>query len=232
MSDLPERIWTERPDIFPDMGIYYTYHTDGQGEYIRADTVQAQIDAAVKAERERMKPFVDTAQRFHRRVQLLKGFWASKLARTRKEERFWRAKACRPRRPDDAWRAEVFNMAFASGVNAACDAMREDGSLYKYYGELVENVRAALNPRKEVMPSEARTRAAHDTAPAGLSAGGGAPPPWPKGLIHLTNTRDMRCATKGCEGRVSTRFEGGGIGSDYCEPCGLKVAKVATRGGA
>ena len=52
------------------------------------------------------------------------------------------------------------------------------------------------------------------------------PAPWPEGLIHLTNTRRFHvdCATEGCERRVSTRFEAGGISSDYCEPCGRKVA--------
>jgi hypothetical protein len=56
---------------------------------------------------------------------------------------------------------------------------------------------------------------------------GGAPPAWPEGLIHLTNTRRFHvdCATEGCGRRVSTRFDG----SDYCEPCGRKVA---TEGGA
>jgi hypothetical protein len=51
---------------------------------------------------------------------------------------------------------------------------------------------------------------------------GAAPPPWPAGLIHLTNTRRFHvdCATEGCGRRVSTRFEG----RDYCEPCGRKVA--------
>jgi hypothetical protein len=53
--------------------------------------------------------------------------------------------------------------------------------------------------------------------------------PWPEGLIHLTNTRRFHvdCATEGCGRRVSTRFEG----SDYCEPCGRKVA-LAQKGGA
>jgi hypothetical protein len=52
--------------------------------------------------------------------------------------------------------------------------------------------------------------------------------PWPEGLIHLTNTRDMHCATEGCRRRVRTRFEG----NDYCEPCGRKVAALAQKGGA
>jgi hypothetical protein len=49
-----------------------------------------------------------------------------------------------------------------------------------------------------------------------------APPSWPEGLIHLTNTRRFHvdCATEGCGRRVSTRF----AGSDYCEPCGRRVA--------
>jgi hypothetical protein len=53
MSDLPESIWADPPDIFDDMSIWYNYPTKGQTQYIRADTVQAQIDAAVTAERER-----------------------------------------------------------------------------------------------------------------------------------------------------------------------------------
>lgn len=52
MSDLPKSIWADPPDIFDDMSIWYNYPTEGQTEYVRADTVQAQIDAAVKAERE------------------------------------------------------------------------------------------------------------------------------------------------------------------------------------
>jgi hypothetical protein len=55
-------------------------------------------------------------------------------------------------------------------------------------------------------------------------------PPWPEGLIHLTNTRRFHvdCATEGC-GRVArTRF----AGRDYCEPCGRKVAGLALKGGA
>jgi hypothetical protein len=50
--------------------------------------------------------------------------------------------------------------------------------------------------------------------------------PWPVGLIHLTNTRDLDCATKGCGRRVSTRF----AGSDYCEPCGRKVVALVQKG--
>ena len=53
MSDLPESIWADPPDIFDDMSIWYNYPTEGQTQYVRADTVQAQIDAAVAAERER-----------------------------------------------------------------------------------------------------------------------------------------------------------------------------------
>jgi hypothetical protein len=82
------------------------------------------------------------------------------------------------------------------------------------------------SPGKEVMPSEARTnRAAHDIGPGDQAVAGAAP--WPEGLIHLTNTRRFHvdCATEGCGRRVSTRFDG----SDYCEPCGRKVA---TEGGA
>lgn len=57
---------------------------------------------------------------------------------------------------------------------------------------------------------------------------GAAPPPWPVGLIHLTNTRRFHvdCATEGCGRRVSTRF----AGSDYCEPCGREAAALAQKG--
>ena len=44
--DTPERIWADGPEIFDDMGLWYTYESKGHVEYIRADTVQAQIDAA------------------------------------------------------------------------------------------------------------------------------------------------------------------------------------------
>jgi hypothetical protein len=115
---------------------------DAQLKWVRADTVQAQIDAAVKAERERMKPFADTAQRFHRRMQLLEGFWASKLARTRSELCFWKSAYSRQYKPDESF--EPFQTeAFERGVNAACDAMREDKSLHRYYGDLIERIRAA-----------------------------------------------------------------------------------------
>jgi hypothetical protein len=55
-----------------------------------------------------------------------------------------------------------------------------------------------------------------------------APPPWPENLFGLTNTRRFHvdCATEGCGRRVSTRF----AGSDYCEPCGRKVAALAQKG--
>jgi hypothetical protein len=44
MSDLPQSIWADPPDIFDDMSIWYNYQTKGQTKYVRADTVQAQID--------------------------------------------------------------------------------------------------------------------------------------------------------------------------------------------
>jgi hypothetical protein len=65
-------------------------------------------------------------------------------------------------------------------------ALREAADLIdkRHRGDLPDHIlsedgnaiRAMIdNPGKEVMPSEARSnRAAHDTAPAGLSAGGGA----------------------------------------------------------
>jgi hypothetical protein len=61
---------------------------------------------------------------------------------------------------------------------------------------------------------------------AALAQKGGAAP-WPEGLIHLTNTRRFHvdCATEGCGQRVRTRF----AGSDYCEPCGRKVALAQKR---
>ena len=49
MSDLPESIWADPPDIFDDMSIWYNYPTKGQTKYVRADIVQAQIDAAREA---------------------------------------------------------------------------------------------------------------------------------------------------------------------------------------
>ena len=59
MSEAPERIWVE--DEFgegdEDQWTYGTWDVRNYAgydvEYVRADTVQAQIDAAVKAERER-----------------------------------------------------------------------------------------------------------------------------------------------------------------------------------
>jgi hypothetical protein len=99
------------------------------------------------------------------------------------------------------------------------------------YALLAEAAILALidKPGKEVMPSEARTnRAAHDIGPGDQAVAGAAP--WPEGLIHLTNTRRFHvdCATEGCGRRVRTRF----AGSDYCEPCGRKVAALAQKGGA
>ena len=49
MSDLPESIWADPPDIFDDMSIWYNYPTEGQTKYVRADTVQVLIDAAREA---------------------------------------------------------------------------------------------------------------------------------------------------------------------------------------
>jgi hypothetical protein len=62
---------------------------------------------------------------------------------------------------------------------------------------------------------------------AALAQKGGAAP-WPENLFGLTgDTLHLRCATEGCGQRVSTRFEADGISSDYCEPCGRKVAGAA-----
>ena len=43
MTDEMERIWAEDPDIFDDMGIYYTSKTKGLVEYVRGDIVQKLI---------------------------------------------------------------------------------------------------------------------------------------------------------------------------------------------
>ena len=57
MSEAPERIWIE--DERPDGGSCHVYNAPTPGvlkyavEDDRADTLQAQLDAAVKAERER-----------------------------------------------------------------------------------------------------------------------------------------------------------------------------------
>ena len=113
---------------------------------------------------------------------------------------------------------------------------------------------ALIDTGKEVMPDAAQSPpAGHDIGPGDQAVAGAAqdailygtgfmqggkhvspedilaePPPWPEGLIHLTNTRRFHvdCATEGCGRRVSTRFEG----RDYCEPCGRKVA-LAQKGG-
>jgi hypothetical protein len=64
---------------------------------------------------------------------------------------------------------------------------------------------------------------------AALAQKGGAAP-WPENLFGLTgDTLHLRCATEGCGQRVSTRFEADGISSDYCEPCGRKVALAQKR---
>jgi hypothetical protein len=146
MTDLPERVWVWRNEpgnevVISVPGLPYP---TGAPEYIRKDIA----DAAVKAERERMKPFADTAQRFHRRMQLLEGFWASKLARTRSELGFWRSAYSRRHKPDENFKT-FQTEAFDRGVNAACDAMREDKSLQRYYGDLIERIRAAAIRRGE-----------------------------------------------------------------------------------
>lgn len=100
-------------------------------------TAQAQIDAAVAAERKRMKPFVNTSQRFHRRMQLLEGYWAGKLARANAERLFWKQAYCRQHSPAEGFQKE----AFERGVSAVCDALREHTAFYTYYAFLVEKVR-------------------------------------------------------------------------------------------
>ena len=148
MSDAPERIWYNGTTLHARELRWRPPESDAhpQIEYIRKDTA----DAAVKAERERMKPFADTAQRFHRRMQLLEGFWASKLARTRSELGFWRSAYSRRHKPDENFKT-FQTEAFDRGVNPACDAMREDKSLQRYYGDLIERIRAAAI-RKEEQP--------------------------------------------------------------------------------
>ena len=65
---------------------------------------------------------------------------------------------------------------------------------------------------KEVMPSEARSnQAAHDTAPAGLSAGGGAEPQMRMCRVcNQPDTRYARCLRPDCpDGRPAPATEGG-----------------------
>ncbi len=131
---------------------------------------------------------------------------------------------------------------------------RED-AIAAVEGHRKARILAALNLRKEVMPDAAPSPpAGHDIGPGDAVAGaaqdailygtgfmqGGkhvpmedvlaAPPPWPWNLIHLTNTHDLHCTTEGCGRRVSLRFESNGISSDYCEPCGRRVAALAQKG--
>lgn len=51
MTDAPERIWAERPDIFDGMGLWHAQELTGIQEYVRADIARAQL-AAVQAERD------------------------------------------------------------------------------------------------------------------------------------------------------------------------------------
>jgi hypothetical protein len=96
--------------------------------------------------------------------------------------------------------------------------------------EILAVLAGMISIEKEVMPLDAGTTEtqtqAHDIGPGDQAVAGAAP--WPEGLIHLTNTRRFHvdCATEGCGRRVSTRF----AGSDYCEPCGRKVAALAPKG--
>ena len=54
MSDAPERIWAEKPDIFDDMGLWHGKHHGSLTEYVRADLVtppqitDAMVDAAIQ----------------------------------------------------------------------------------------------------------------------------------------------------------------------------------------
>jgi hypothetical protein len=46
------------------------------------------------------------------------------------------------------------------------------------------------------------------------------------GMIKLKgDTLGLRCATTGCGQHVSVRLERDGVGSDYCEPCGLRAVR-------
>lgn len=48
-----------------------------------------------------------------------------------------------------------------------------------------------------------------------------------EGLFRLKgDTLGLRCATTGCGQHVSVRLERDGVGSDYCEPCGLKAVRA------
>jgi hypothetical protein len=141
MTDAPETVWIVEPERV--RGTAFTYTTampENRVTYVREDTVKAQIDAAVAAERKRVKPFLDTSQRFHRRMQLLEGYWAGKLARTRSELGFWKSAFSRQHKPDENF-GLYQTEAFERGINAACDAMQEDKSLHSYYGTLIEKVR-------------------------------------------------------------------------------------------
>jgi hypothetical protein len=112
-----------------------------------ADRLQdkAQIEAAVKAEQKRVKPFLDTSKRFHRRMQLLEGYWAGKLARATAERLFWKQAYCRQHSPAEGFQVE----AFTRGVNAVCDALREHTAFNTYYAFLVEKVREAVVSKGE-----------------------------------------------------------------------------------
>jgi hypothetical protein len=49
----------------------------------------------------------------------------------------------------------------------------------------------------------------------------------PEGLFKLKgDTLGLRCATTGCGQHVSVRLERDGVGSDYCEPCGLRAVRI------
>lgn len=66
-------------------------------------------------------------------------------------------------------------------------------------------------------------RAALDEAEAALKT-------WPEGFFNLTgDTLHLRCATEGCGQCVSARMEVEGIGSDYCEPCILRIIALTPK---
>ena len=123
--------------------------------------------------------------------------------------------------PDAAAIREIAEGLLSLGDNLTYIAAATDANLHRDAYSLRADALALINnPGKEVRSSTS-VNGQTDTAPAGLSAGGGAPPAWPEGLIHLTgDISRLRCTIEGCERRVSTRFEG----SDYCEPCGRSLA--------
>jgi hypothetical protein len=128
MSDAPSTSWSN-----------WAWQAYRDGRLVETVTVQAQIEAAVDAERKRVKPFLDASRRFHRRMQLLEGYWAGKLSRMTADRDFWKSMYCRQDKPAEGFQKE----AFERGVNAVCDALREHPAFNRHYSLLVEHTREA-----------------------------------------------------------------------------------------